>query len=139
MVDMCQKSGETCPNQPVCQLLGPWREDLLGTGGLHVGTELLLWHSPTRKMKYFLLMYGWYLLPLLLLLGAHRVLIPSLWFFFFALLPALYGAFRLQCRFFGSRTGRKALQMKYRIMEAGEDGGGPEEILSCPRDNGSEE
>ena len=111
VVDMCSKSCETCPNQATCNLLGPWREDLLDTRGLEVGEVLLLWHTPWRNVKYFVLMYGWYALPVLILLLLARS--PLSWGFLLGLLPALYLAFRLQCRLFNTRTVRKTLQMKY--------------------------
>jgi hypothetical protein len=82
-----------------------------------VGTDLILWYTPWRSVRYLFLLYGWYLVPVLLLLGIYRFLVPSLCLFLFALLPALYGAFRLQCRFFGSRPVRRALQMRFRVPD----------------------
>ena len=122
VVSLCTRSCDTCPNQPSCRLLGPWKEDLLGAGDLEVGTELILWHRPGRKGIYFLLMYGWYLVPFLLLVALTLYLVPSFWFFAFALVATWIGVFRLQSRFFGTRFGRKMLQMHYRVLEPAERG-----------------
>ena len=116
VVDMCSKRCDTCPNQASCQLLGPWREDLIDAGHLVVGSELLLWHPASQRVRYALLMYGWYLVALLALLVLCLWLIPSLILFLICLVPALYGAFRLQSRFFGTRLARKALQMQFRVL-----------------------
>ncbi len=120
VVDMCRKSCDTCPNQPTCQILGPWREDLIGAGPLEPGTELVLWYPRGWKARYLLLMYGWYLAPLLLLLALSLSLLSSPWPFFLLVIPTLYGAFRLQSRFFGSRTCRRLLQMSFRVAGPGE-------------------
>jgi len=124
VVSLCTRSCDACPNQPSCRLLGPWKEDLLGAGELEVGSELLLWHRPGRRWIYFLLMYGWYLVPFLLLLALTLLLVHSFWFFLAALAASWAGAFRLQSRFFGTRFGRRLLQMRYRVLAPGE-GAGP--------------
>lgn len=123
VVDLCSKSCATCPNEPSCRLLGPWREDLLGTRGLDAGAELILWHAPATQATRLVLLYGWYLLALLVLLGFTWFLVPSLWLFLLALIPTGYGAFRLQCRIFASRTARRWMQMSYRPVEKEEERG----------------
>jgi len=123
VVSLCTRSCDTCPNQPSCQLLGPWREELLETGDLDVGTELLLWHRPGKQGLYFLFMYGWYLVPFLLLLGLTWFVIPSFLFFAVTLIAAWIGAFRLQSRFFGTRFGRGMLQMRHRVLTPDERAG----------------
>jgi hypothetical protein len=84
---------------------------------LEVGTERILWHGIWTKVTYLFLMYGWYILPFLLLLGVIRFLALLFWLFVFVLLSVWVGTFRLQSRFFGSRLGRRMLQMHYRLLE----------------------
>lgn len=129
VVSLCTRSCDSCPNQPSCQLLGPWKEDLLEAGDLDVGTELLLWHRPGRKGVYFLLLYGWYLVPFVLLLGITWFVVPSFLFFAVTLVAAWVAAFRLQSRFFGTRFGRRLLQMRHRVLAPPPDSGaGPERV-----------